>query len=427
MANPGQAQTIQLLLVTTSCLLMLSMILMFCLHIKNNRNAGTDSIAMIIFSNANTGALASRKYLKSSPKKREFWIAPGRTDEWWVNMYTGKMLARDWMKNFRMPKDKFDQLANELKPYISPDPLSPRPGLPAEKKLAITLYHLKDKGSIVLTANTFGVSVPTVSQTIKSVCHAINKHLGPRYLKIPKGDELQQSVTCFLEKFGFPQVLGCVDGSHIEIEKPTENSQSYFSYKMMYSLNVQAVCDSTGRFLDVDIQWPGGTHDAKVFAYSNINKGMQEGRIPKLYRSLLPGRDKVPLVLIGDPAYPLLPHCMKEYSTCYNNEQVIFNEMLRSVRNQIECAFGRLKARWQVLSKCMNYKLDDTPAMIYSCFILHNYCEVNNVGIDEAALRSMMGNNTEDRVAGDRRYTTSTIQGQRTQEVITDYFKEYLG
>ena len=46
----------------------------------------------------------------------------------------------------------------------------------------------------------------------------------------------------------------------------------------------------------------------------------------------------VPNYLIGDPAYPLIPCCMKEYTCCKNNERVIFNAMLRSARNPIECA-----------------------------------------------------------------------------------------
>ena len=62
-----------------------------------------------------------------------------------------------------------------------------------------------------------------------------------------------------------------------------------------------------------------------------------------LFKELLPGYDKVSVTLLGDPAYPLLPYCMKEYPHARTNEEVIFNNMLRSARNPIECAFGRLK------------------------------------------------------------------------------------
>ena len=106
-----------------------------------------------------------------------------------------------------------------------------------------------------------------------------------------------------------------------------------------------------------------------------------------MFRVLLPGRDEVPLLLLGDPAYPLLSHCMKEYSTCYSNEDVMLNTMLRSARNQIECAHDRLKARWQILTKAMNLKLEDIPQLIYACFVMHNYCELNNTGLDEQVYR----------------------------------------
>jgi len=118
---------------------------------------------------------------------------------------------------------------------------------------------------------------------------------------------------------------------------------------------------------------------------------------------------------------------MKEYSTCYDNGQVMFNTMLRAARNQIECAFGRLKARWQILTRCLNFNLDDIPVIVYACFVLHNYCEINDVGIDEIAEESIQQTSAdESQRSADRRYSITTAQGVKTREIITDYFKDYM-
>ena len=83
---------------------------------------------------------------------------------------------------------------------------------------------------------------------------------------------------------------------------------------MKYTINVQAICDCNGRFTDVDIKWPGSLHDARVFANSEVQKGYTKGKFKLYYEELIPGDDLIPQILLGDPAYPLLPYVMKEYA-----------------------------------------------------------------------------------------------------------------
>ena len=105
----------------------------------------------------------------------------------------------------------------------------------------------------------------------------------------------------------------------------------------------------------------------------------------------------------------------------------MFNTMLRSARNQIECAYGQLKARWPILTTSLNSNLDDILVIVYTCFVLHNYCEMNKVGIDKVSVASPQQSNADERQGSlDRRYSVTTAQGFKTREVITDYFKEYM-
>ena len=122
---------------------------------------------------------------------------------------------------------------------------------------------------------------------------------------------------------------------------------------------------------DADIKWPGSLHEARVFANSEVQKGYIKGKFKLCYEELLPGDELIPQILLGGPAYPLLPCVMKEYAVCQDNNEVMFNTMLRSVRNQIELAFGRLKARRRILLRLMELRFEDIPDIVLACFVLH--------------------------------------------------------
>ena len=81
---------------------------------------------------------------------------------------------------------------------------------------------------------------------------------------------------------------------------------------------------------------------------------------------------------------------MREYSTCKSNEEVLFNAMLRSACNPIASASGRLKARWQVLTKKIDFKLEKIPTIINACFVLHDFCERHGVYINDEQVKTQL-------------------------------------
>ena len=111
-----------------------------------------------------------------------------------------------------------------------------------------------------MTANTFGIHQCTVSKTIIKVSNAINSIMGPQFLHLPKSvNDMQETVSEFEQKlFGIIQAFGCIDGTRIQIKRPTENSRDYFCYKQYFSLNIQDIdcidlltltVDGQGRFM----------------------------------------------------------------------------------------------------------------------------------------------------------------------------------
>ena len=68
---------------------------------------------------------------------------------------------------------------------------------------------------------------------------------------------------------------------------------------------------------------------------------------------------------------------MEEFPKCGNTQQEqLFGYKLSSARMVVECAFGRLKSRFSILRKPIDINVASFPETV--CFILHNFCEMNN-------------------------------------------------
>ena len=62
---------------------------------------------------------------------------------------------------------------------------------------------------------------------------------------------------------------------------------------------------------------------------------------------------------------------MKEFDTLNSDKEVKFNNMLSSYRNQVKCAFLRLKAKLAILKEKKD-KIRNTANCHISLFCLHN-------------------------------------------------------
>ena len=125
----------------------------------------------------------------------------------------------------------------------------------------------------------------------------------------------------------------------------------------------------------------------KVFSNSSLSDSLKNGKVPQSLRHILPDEDP-----LGNPAYPLMPYLMKEYSNSGSNQQEQYFGMttLCQSRTVIECAFGRLKARFGALKRAKNININELPFVVYACFVLHNFCEISGERIGEDKVAASM-------------------------------------
>ena len=323
-----------------------------------------------------------------------------------------------------MSRATFLSLCEQVRPYIERQTTIMRQPIEVERQVAATLYYLADEGRIRKTANAFGMSRSSVSVIIRRVCFTICQCMGPQLICLPKTEgEVKKRVDNFFDRWLFPQCLGAVDGTHIDIKKPSDHSTDFMNRKSRYSINVQACCDYNCQFMDVVVKWPGSTHDARMFVNSTLNDNLKNGVVPKCAKRLVEDEDPIQVFILGDPAYPLLPYLMKEYANGGATvQEQYFGYKLCSARNVIECAFGRLKSRFSALRREMDINLHDLPTVIYACFVLHNFCEINKESVCEDQVRLVMEEQQRSQPTTQRTTVQSNEnEGKRARRVLTKY------
>ena len=95
----------------------------------------------------------------------------------------------------------------------------------------------------------------------------------------------------------------------------------------------------------MNVGWPGRVHGVRVFGNSEMYyKGETNDLFPqKTKRLVCPGKEiAMPIVLLGDAAYPLKTWLLKPYTNHANltAEQRVFNYRLSRARMTIESTLG---------------------------------------------------------------------------------------
>ena len=126
---------------------------------------------------------------------------------------------------------------------------------------------------------------------------------------------------------------------HIPIVSPVEFPADYYNRKGFHSILMQGTVNHLGQFINVYIGWPGRVHNARVFSNSTLyRQGQANELLPNWSESI--GGEEVPLVILGDPVYPLLPWVMKDNGRL-SSQQKTFNYR---EQESVEHAYWRLKA-----------------------------------------------------------------------------------
>ncbi|XP_055380518.1 putative nuclease HARBI1 isoform X2 [Condylostylus longicornis] len=219
-----------------------------------------------------------------------------------------------------------------------------------------------------------GLAQPTFSKILKEVLATLEAEICSSLIKFPEENERNEIKLAFYEKFGFPGVIGCVDGTHVRIITPSKNHQHlYYNRKGYHSLNVMLVCDHKMRISRLNA----------ILSRENIN-GTRNTWI------------------LGDAGYPLKPYLITPFRTYINrgdsSQKGRFNELHSKVRNIIERTNGVLKNTFRCLlnARELHYTPEKATQIVNVCCALHNLKIKYNVQDEPVEIEDENDENDED-------------------------------
>ncbi|XP_066589563.1 uncharacterized protein [Prorops nasuta] len=267
-----------------------------------------------------------------------------------------------------MDRYAFEILLHYVGPKLNDQLVLRRERLKPEIQLLAGIYILATPDSYRSISERFGIARSTAWKCLKRVVEAIYS-IRNQFIKWPTEQEAQKTWENIYRRHKFPKVLGAIDGTHIYIAKPKEDSVDYINRKQRYSIQLQVICKDDLSFIHAFAGMPGSVHDMRVFKYSGVQQLCTNHFFPQNSH------------LLGDAAYTnqnnvLVPFINNGHLT---TEQVAYNTHLSSARLMVERSIGLLKRRWRYLiEKLPMTRTDLIPYYIITCCVLHNFCLLNN-------------------------------------------------
>ncbi|KAL5244243.1 hypothetical protein ACI65C_011653 [Semiaphis heraclei] len=287
-----------------------------------------------------------------------------------------------FIKKFRLTKTLVQELLNILAPYMTEPTRSSSITI---KTKVLTALRFFASGSYQLDIGdnrSSALSQPSVSRCITEVSNALNQpDIVKRYIGFPDNfQKLNEIRRGFLDKKGVPGVVGTIDCTHVAIFPPPSEGlypeHIYVNRKGYHSINVQLICDSDARIMNVNAKYPGSTNDSFIWRQSVISTYMEN----------LHDNGHTSYFLLGDSGYPLRPWLLTPLSDPIpDTPESLFNKWLTSTRSTIERCNGILKMRFRCLLKhrVLHYNPERASKIIVSCCILHNMCINANLPVPQ--------------------------------------------
>ena len=176
------------------------------------------------------------------------------------------------------------------------------------------------------------VNKSTVCRIIKRVTTRICR-LRREVVTMPEGQFLLTVKREFYLIRNFPNVIGALDCSHMRIQNTGGNGERFRNRKGFFSVNVQAVCTTKFKLIDVVTRWPGLVHDSAIFDACHLRAKFENNEFPNFYQ-------------LGESGYPCRPYLLTPLQQPSTEAEASHQQSHIATRNPVERLFGVWKKRF---------------------------------------------------------------------------------
>lgn len=274
--------------------------------------------------------------------------------------------------HLRMSRTAFFDLCSIVAPHAVFSQETGREQRSVAFQMFITIWRFAHAATVIQTSFVFAISSASVCYYTARVAEAMmaNAHV---FCKMPRtGEELNSAATAFEEQFPhFPGCIGVIDGTHIPIWAPREWPSDYYCFKKFYSLNNVCLVNANMEFIFVRSGFPGCRSDVLNFEESELWQMIGDLENQGVY-------------ILADTGYPNRPYMVTAYKRGSTGggsaaRRATWNAAVAAVRGLVERAFGLLKGKWRILYGPVHTgSVDMAIAIIFTCFLLHNWCRLKD-------------------------------------------------
>ena len=327
-----------------------------------------------------------KKSVKQSCWYREF-LRPGITRDLTHELSTSDRFGefRNW---FRMPLSKIEELTDIFinREYIKPArSLRYRAEFRERSELFImtALYRLGTGASFRTCPALCNISISEVRLFFDTFLHAMHE-MRDEIIFMPTNITELGKVSKYYEESGLPGCCGSMDVVHVKWSSCPTGDHNRAKGKGGYpSLAFQCITDFNRRILAVYGPQFGTRNDKEIVKDDPNVHFVRSGWYKDILWNYYTAEGRVEqdrgAYLICDNGYLRWPTSICPYAGCENASlEGFFSTNLESVRKDVECTFGILKKRWQVLNDGLAYQdINKCERIFNAC------CCLNNMMLDQ--------------------------------------------